>query len=260
MTRFGARCAYFLDIDGTLVDIAETPSTVKLNPALPRLIEALYRRSDGAVALITGRSIANADLLFPARCLPIAGQHGHERRSADGHLSQHPMSRHALDGARQAFADVVSQHPKLLLEDKGLSLALHYRRAPELATLAQRVVRGMQTRLGDKFCIHQGKHVVELTPAGRNKGVAIRAFMMEAPFRGRQPVFIGDDVTDEHGFAVVNRLGGHAIKVGPGSSVAGWRFENVRAVLKWLEHGKPEPLRNRRVTITTSAPPGRVRA
>jgi trehalose 6-phosphate phosphatase len=235
--------AYFLDIDGTLVDLADTPGAVKLDPALPGLVEALYQSSGGAVALITGRSIADADRLFPRRRLPIAGQHGHERRAANGVETRHQVSPRVLDAARHALGGVVQRHPRLLLEDKGLSLAFHYRRAPHLASLAHRVMRAVQTSLGDQYCVHRGKRVVELAPAGKDKGLAIRAFMREAPFRGKPPVFIGDDVTDEHGFAMVNQLGGDSIKVGPGPTVAGWRFPSVSAVLAWLEHGTPGPRR-----------------
>ena len=237
--------AYFLDIDGTLVDLADTPCAVELDPALPDLVEALYQSSGGALALITGRSIADADRLFQQRRLPIAGQHGHERRSADGTVTQHRVSPRALDGARHAARAVVARHPQLLLEDKRLSLALHYRRAPHLAALAHRTMHKAQGLLGDQYSVHRGKRVVELTPAGRDKGLAIRAFMREAPFRGKPPVFIGDDVTDEHGFAMVNRLGGDSIKVGPGPTVAGWRLPSVSAVLAWLEHGTPSPRRSK---------------
>jgi len=237
--------AYFLDIDGTLVDLADTPRAVKLHPALPELVDALYESSGGAVALITGRSIADADRLFPTRRLPIAGQHGHERRSADGVITRHRVSPRALDAGRRLLRTVVERHPELLLEDKGLTLALHYRRAPHLASLAHRVVHRVQTSLGDQYCVHRGKRVVELAPAGRDKGLAIRAFMRESPFRGNVPVFIGDDVTDEHGFAMVNSLGGDSIKVGPGPTSAGWRFPSVSAVLSWLEHGTPSPTRCR---------------
>ena len=107
----------------------------------------------------------------------------------------------------------------LLVEDKGLSLALHYRRAPQLASYAHRVMRKLRMSLGDQYCLQQGKQVVELAPAGRDKGAAIASFMREAPFLGRSPLFIGDDVTDEYGFAMVNQLGGYSVKVGigPGS-------------------------------------------
>jgi trehalose 6-phosphate phosphatase len=248
MTLAVTGLAYFLDIDGTLVDLADTPRTVKLHPALPDLVEALYESSEGAIALITGRSIADADRLFPGRRLPIAGQHGHERRSANGVITRHRVSPRALDPSRHLLRTVVERHPELLLEDKGLTLALHYRRAPHLAGLAHRVMHKVQKPLGDQYCVHRGKRVVELAPAGRDKGLAIRAFMRQAPFRGRPPVFIGDDVTDEHGFAMVNSLGGDSIKVGPGPTSAGWRLPSVTAVLAWLEHGTPEPARCRRLS------------
>ena len=246
--------AYFLDIDGTLVDFADAPSAVKLHPALPSLVEALYEKSGGAIALITGRSIADADQLFPNRRLPIAGQHGHERRSASGLLTQHSLSSRALNPARIALSTVIESHPKLLLEDKGLSLALHYRRAPQLGNVAHRLMRSVAASLGNGYCVHRGKRVVELAPAGRDKGLAIGAFMRETPFRGKPPVFIGDDVTDEHGFAVVNSLGGDSIKVGAGRTAAGWRFPSVSAVLTWLEHGTPGPTRCRRVSVTLVTP------
>lgn len=241
--------AYFLDIDGTLVDLADAPGAVTLHPALPGLVEALYQSSGGALALITGRSIADADRLFPRRRLPIAGQHGHERRSANGLVTRHQASSSALDAARHALGAVVVRHPQLLLEDKGLCLALHYRRAPHLASVAHQVMRSVNASLGNRYCVHGGKRVVELAPAGRDKGLAIRAFMREAPFRAKPPVFIGDDVTDEHGFAMVNRLGGDSIKVGPGPTAAGWRFPSVSAVLAWLEHGTPGPARCRRPSV-----------
>ena len=237
--------AYFLDIDGTLVDLADTPSAITLHPALRELVEALYQSSGGATALITGRSIADADRLFPKRRLPIAGQHGHERRSASGIITQHRVSPRALDTGRHFLGAVVERHPELLLEDKGLTLALHYRRAPHLAGLADRVVHRVQRSLGDEYCVHRGKRVVELAPAGRDKGLAIAAFMREVPFSGKPPVFIGDDVTDEHGFAMVNSLGRDSIKVGPGPTSAMWRFPSVAAVLGWLEHGVPSPTRCR---------------
>jgi trehalose 6-phosphate phosphatase len=235
--------AYFLDIDGTLVDFADSPGAVTIAPTLPALVDALYESSGGAVALITGRSIADANRLFPGRRVPIAGQHGHERRSARGVVTRHHVSPKTLDPARRMLGAIVARHPEMLLEDKRLTLALHYRRAPHLAGLAHRTMRAAHRSLGDHYCVHGGKCVVELAPAGRDKGLAIKAFMREAPFRGKPPVFIGDDVTDEHGFAMVNRLGGDSIKVGPGPTVARWRLPSVAAVLAWLEYGKPRPKR-----------------
>lgn len=236
-------CAYFLDIDGTLVDFADIPPGVRLDPALPGLVETLHRSSGGALALITGRTLADVDRLFPARRLAAAGLHGLERRTAGGRLSRHPGRSRRLDDARRVLAGVVARHPRLWLEDKGLSLALHYRRAPRLAGFAHRVMRSLRATLGDRYGIQRGKRIVELVPAGSDKGAAIGAFMREAPFRGRTPLFIGDDVTDEFGFAMVNRLGGYAVKVGPGRTAAGWRLPHVAAVRAWLERGTPVPRR-----------------
>ncbi|MGH7673912.1 MAG: trehalose-phosphatase [Gemmatimonadales bacterium] len=229
--------AFFFDIDGTLVDVADSPAGVRLEPGLRRVIEALYGSSGGAVALISGRSIADTDRLFPGLNLPAAGQHGVERRDAAGRISRHAFPAVPLDRARRQIAAAVAGRPGLLLEDKGLSLALHYRRAPRLAGYAHRLVRSLVAGLGVEYCVQTGKRVVEMKPAGRDKGVAVLEFMQEQPFRGRTPVFVGDDVTDEYGFATVNQLHGHSVKVGRGATVARWRLPDVAAVRAWLERG-----------------------
>lgn len=238
--RPGPRCAYFFDIDGTLVDLAGSPSAVRVGAGLPPLIEALVRETGGAVALISGRSLADIDRLFPGQ-LPAAGQHGVERRTATGVVHRHQLPTAPLNRVRRRLASFVAAHPPLLLEDKGESLALHYRGAPRLADAAHRVMRAMRATAGRQYVLQPGKRVIELKPAGRNKGAAIREFMREAPFLGRTPVFIGDDATDEAGFAVVNRLRGCAIKVGAGRTAARWRLPHTRAVASWLRNGRPAP-------------------
>ena len=229
--------AYFFDIDGTLADLADSPAGTRVDPEFQRLIHELHRSTGGAVALISGRSITDIDRLFPGAHLPAAGQHGMERRDAAGRLSRHAFPSQELDAARRRLADAVARHPGLLLEDKGLSLALHYRRAPRLAGYVHRLVHSLMRPLGTRYCFLPGKRIVEMKPAGKDKGVAVEEFMQEAPFRGRTPVFVGDDVTDEFGFATVNRLRGHSIKVGPGRTVARWRLGDVGAVRAWLEEG-----------------------
>jgi trehalose 6-phosphate phosphatase len=231
----GGHRAYFFDIDGTLVDIARTPDGVQLDRELRHLIERLHHSAGGAVALISGRTIANIDRLFPGEHLPAAGQHGVERRDATGHVSRHAFPSSQLPWARRRLAEAVAAHPGLLLEDKGLSLALHYRLAPQLAGYSHRLVRSVQARLGSAFCVQAGKRIIEVKPAGKDKGVAVMEFMQEDPFAGRMPVFVGDDATDEYGFAMVNRLRGQSIKVGPGQTVARWRLPDVGAVHQWLE-------------------------
>jgi trehalose 6-phosphate phosphatase len=152
-------------------------------------------------------------------------------------MTRHPVPKGRLERARRRIAALLNGTHGLLLEDKGMALALHYRRAPRLAAHAHRLARSLLPVLGTKrFCIQRGKYVVELRPSGKDKGVGVREFMKEAPFRGRTAVFVGDDATDEFGFATVNRLGagGVTIKVGPGPTVARWRLPNVRAVQEWL--------------------------
>jgi trehalose 6-phosphate phosphatase len=229
--------AYFFDIDGTLVDIADSPTGVRLDGDLGLLIAGLYHDAGGAVALISGRAIADIDALFPGHRLPTAGQHGLERRDAAGRISRHAFPSVQLERAHDRLADAAARHPKLLLEHKGLSLALHYRRAPHLAGYAHRLMHTIQARMGTQYCLQTGKRVVEMKPAGKDKGAAVLEFMQEPPFRGRTPVFVGDDVTDEYGFSAVNRLHGYSIKVGPGRTAAHWRVPDVAAVRAWLATG-----------------------
>jgi trehalose 6-phosphate phosphatase len=242
----GADWAYFFDIDGTLVDIAESPAGAIVDRSLANLIKGLHRSAGGALSLISGRTIADIDRLFPGVCLPLAGQHGVDRRDGSGRIVRETAAPAQLDLLRERIAQAVAPHSGLLLEDKGLSLALHYRRVPRLGSFVHRLLRSLQAEMGVEYCLQPGKRVVEVKPCGSNKGAAIEEFMGEPPFKGRVPVFIGDDVTDEQGFATVNRLGGHSVKVGPGRTVARWRLPNVAAVRQWLQqsvqtaNGEPE--------------------
>jgi trehalose 6-phosphate phosphatase len=133
--------------------------------------------------------------------------------------------------------DAVAKHPGLIAEYKGMSIALHYRHSPALASYAHRLMRKLKQRYVPDFMIQKGKRVVELKPAGTDKGVAIAEIMSEPPFAGRTPVFVGDDATDELGFKVVNRMGGHSIKIGSGRTNAKWRLKNVRSLREWLDAG-----------------------
>lgn len=227
--------AFFFDIDGTLADLAPTPAEIRLEHKLHQLIHALHRNSGGALALISGRSIADVDSIFGEPRLPVAGHHGLERRDAEGKISRHDATVEKLANARTRLSEAVARHSGLLLEDKGHSLALHYRAKPALASYAHRTMRGLHSKLGPEYAILTGKRIIEIKPSGKDKGDAVREFLEEEPFRGRTPVFVGDDVTDEYGFAVVNSLGGHSIKVGAGRTGARWRLRDVRAVRAWLE-------------------------
>lgn len=228
-------CAVFLDIDGTLIEIAPSPDKVRVEPSLATLLVSLRRRLGGALALITGRSITDADRLFPGMRMAIAGQHGCERRDAQGTLHLHAKETATLARLRALFTEFARSHDGLMLEDKGATLALHYRRAPELAAQVHRTMRETVESTGTKaYRLQPGKQLLEVRPDGRDKGAAIEDFMAELPFRGRRPVFIGDDLGDEHGFAVVERIGGWTIKVGDGESRARYGLADVNAVIAWL--------------------------
>jgi trehalose 6-phosphate phosphatase len=232
--------AYFLDLDGTLLEFVDHPAATGENGRLRTLLTELHRATGGAVAVVSGRSLAGVDRLIGrgGPRLAAAGQHGIERRDARGRVTHHPFAAGRLERVREQLAAAIAGKPGLVLEHKGASLALHYRRAPRLAGYAHRLVRGFATQLGPRFRIQPGKFVIEVKPAGRDKGAAVLEFLREPPFRGRTSVFIGDDVTDEYGFAAVNRLGGFTIKVGPGPTVARWRLRNVAAVWRWLASGR----------------------
>lgn len=225
--------AFFFDLDGTLIEFAETPAAVRVTEELRVSLEQLHDLVGGAVAVMTGRPIAEIDRMFPATRLAVAGQHGAERRTAAGVVTSHTPEQD-LGPARQLLSQAIFDKPGLLLEDKGLSLALHYRRAPDLAGFVHQTMEALLADLDGQYTLQQGKSVLELKPAGKDKGRAVLEFMGESPFAGRTPAFVGDDATDEHGFATVNELGGYSIKVGPGETRARWRLDNVKAVQQWL--------------------------
>jgi len=232
--ELGGRCAFFLDIDGTLLDIADHPRQVRVDDELVGLLEALGRAAQGALAIISGRPAADIDRLLANPRVCVAGQHGAERRDFSGTMHRHAVPLAALKEARRRFKAMAAKHPALVLEDKGVNLALHFRTAPGLRAEVLDAARTLAAELGGAFEVQLGKMVVELRPSGKDKGVAIAEFMDEAPFRGRTPVFVGDDLTDEFGFALVNRIGGHSVKVGEGESAARWRLPDSAAVRAWL--------------------------
>ena len=216
-------CALFLDFDGTLVDLAPQPDAVIVPAGMIGTLTALNQYLGGALALISGRPIEQIDgFLHPLR-LAIAGVHGTERRSADGDVTL--LSTHPLERVEEAAAALAARYPALRVENKRGSLALHYRQAPELE---QECLHAMQVAVENSpgLTLLRGKMVVEAKPGGASKGHAIEAFMQEPPFAGRCPVFVGDDFTDEVGFATVQRLQGLGVKVGEGPSVAFQRLES----------------------------------
>lgn len=228
--------ALFLDIDGTLLNYADTPQGVRVDGPLLNLLSDLSRRTAGALAFVSGRSIAGIDSLFRPLRLPAAGLHGFERRGVDGHLRRHGYPPAAkVAAARMSMRAVASLDPGLLLEDKGCLLALHYRRAPQLAAQVLEAMEQVASQAAPELVMQRGNFVLELRPGETSKGSAVDEFMQEAPFQGRYPVFIGDDLTDESGFESVNRAGGRSILVGDRTPTAAQtRLADAGAVRSWL--------------------------
>ncbi len=225
--------ALFLDFDGTLADLADQPENVRLDP--PDLDE-LARAFDilgGALAIVTGRDIETLDQFLTPHIFPVSGVHGFETRTHDGRIHRLAANGDALLRVEQALTQYVGQNDGLLLERKPASLALHYRQRPELGPGCERAVTDA---LHGETGLHvmQGKMVIEVKAHRGDKGQAISAFLETAPFRARKPVFIGDDVTDESAFAVVNARSGISIKVGPGKTAARYRLADPGAVHEWL--------------------------
>lgn len=215
--------------------LAETPEAVEVNDHLRDVLARLAPAFGGAVALISGRRIDDLDRMFAPLRLPAAGLHGLEHRDANGNLSLLGEIE-MLAPLRGPLREFAKLHEGILLEDKGRTLALHYRRAPGMETEARRLVAGLAGRHSDCLRVIDGKMVLEIKPKLSDKGAALRSFLDESPFRGRRPVFVGDDVTDEDAFIAVNQLGGHSIRVGNGSdSSACWQLPDVNSVIGWLE-------------------------
>lgn len=230
-----AEHALFLDVDGTLADIAETPNEAFVEVELIAAIPQLRARHGDALALVTGRSLTDVDRMFPGLRLPAAGQHGCERRDSAGTVHLHSPDPVVLRKLRDLFARFAERHAGLLFEDKGATFALHYRQSPHLAVQLQSIVRAaLEAPAAASYRMLEGKQLVEIRPDGRTKGTAILDFMLEPPFAGRMPVFVGDDRTDEDGFAAVTSLGGWSVKVGAGRTRARYRLENTIAVKRWL--------------------------
>jgi trehalose 6-phosphate phosphatase len=231
--------AVFLDADGTLLEIAPRPDEVAAAPGLVATLGDLFRSLDGAAAFVSGRRIADLDGIFKPLLFPAAGAHGLERRRADGTCVRFE-SAPFVNSIRRQLETALPDHPGLLLEDKGLTVAVHYRKAPELERdildLARTLVAGRERDIR----LLEGKMVIEFQPLLADKGRAIHAFMAEPPFRGRRPVFLGDDVTDEDAFKEVNRLGGATVLIGlPRRTVARWRLPDVTSVHQWLRSAVP---------------------
>ena len=228
--------AVLLDIDGTILDIAPTPGAVIVPASLRQALTRLSRETGGALALVSGRPLGDIDLLFAPLRLPAIGGHGAEIRPSphDGPETEHV---HQLDGGlRNRLAELAVGAPGVLVEDKGYSLAVHYRLAPEQEGRVKEAVAAIQADWPQEpIEVLPGKSVVEIKPAGFHKGAAIRELMRHKPFAGRRPVFVGDDTTDESAFAVMPEFNGVGFSVGrevPGTAHC---FAAPSDVRRWLE-------------------------
>lgn len=226
--------AFFLDVDGTLFDIAPTPNDVRMDRGLSTLLDRLYNACGGALAMVSGRSLSDLDRLLGGFHMPRAGQHGLERRDANGRLWLHSVPPEIKRRIATELIPVLQRHSGLMLEDKGFTLALHYRQAPALAPRAHQIMKRLAAEAGPGLRVQPGKRVVEITLADVDKGTAVSQYLNELPFSGRRPVFIGDDVNDEHAFAVINAVNGISIKVGRAATQARYRLPDVAAVRTWL--------------------------
>ncbi|MBV9549277.1 MAG: trehalose-phosphatase [Alphaproteobacteria bacterium] len=226
--------AFFLDIDGTLLDIAPTPDSITIPPSLTDDLLALRARCAGALALVSGRTLENIDGLFAPARFAAAGAHGAQVRPDPDAVIGH-MHRPIPFELRSLFTALVDQ-PGMFIEDKEVTLALHYRLAAEGALAPARVAAVEEAAARAGFSLLHGKKVLELKPAGTDKGAALRTFMTLLPFKGRRPLFAGDDVTDGYAFATLKDLDGIGIAVGRSFPGAAYEASNPSQLRGWLHN------------------------
>jgi trehalose 6-phosphate phosphatase len=232
-----SQSAILLDIDGTLLDLAPTPREVWVPPGLAKTLYRLHERTSGALALVSGRSLNDIDLIFAPEQFPAVGGHGAEMRvSADSES----VATHAppLDKElKRRLAAIAKLSPGILLEDKGYSLALHYRLAPHAEKAIYAAVSLIRADLPNApIEVLPGKCVCEIKHSGFTKATGVLELMTHAPFKGRHPLFIGDDVTDESVFAIMPDLGGLAFSVGRRAKGVAGHFDEPSDVRQWLAH------------------------
>ncbi len=228
-------CAILLDIDGTLLDLAPTPREVWVPPGLSKTLNRLIEKTSGALALVSGRSLNDIDLIFAPDQYPAVGGHGAEMRlSADAEavaIHAPPMDKEL----KRRLAAIAKLSPGILLEDKGYSLALHYRLAPHAEKAIYEAVSLIRADLPNApIEVLPGKCVCEIKHSGFTKATGVRELMTHEPFKGRRPIFIGDDVTDEAVFGIVPDFGGLAFSVGRHAMGVADYFDEPREVREWL--------------------------
>ena len=228
------RYALFLDFDGTLVEIAGRPADVRLCETTRLALAKLAVALDQALAVITGRDIAEIDHFLAPLHLPVAGVHGLNRRDVNGKLHAPVAAGNLSAHVQRHLAPLLEREDRLLVETKEGAIALHYRASPSLEA---ECIAAMEHAVADLDDVHlmRGKMVIEARKKGASKGSALADFLSEPPFIDRIPVFAGDDVTDEDAFAEVNARGGVSIKVGEGETLAHYRSASTEEFLSWLK-------------------------
>jgi trehalose 6-phosphate phosphatase len=229
------QCAVLLDIDGTLLDLAPTPREVWVPPGLATTLNRLLDRTAGALALVSGRSLNDIDLIFAPEQFPAVGGHGAEMRISGDSEAVATYAAPMDKELKRRLAAIAKLSPGILLEDKGYSLALHYRLAPHAEKAIYAAVSLIRADLPNApIEVMPGKCVCEIKHSGFNKASGVRELMRHEPFKGRRPIFIGDDVTDESVFAIMPELGGVAFSVGRRAQGVANHFDEPRDVREWL--------------------------
>jgi trehalose 6-phosphate phosphatase len=223
--------ALFLDLDGTLLEIAPTPESVVVPPNLPGLLASLHALLGGAVAIVTGRSIGVVDSLLAPFSASVAGEHGVALRYQDGTVEEMPKGLAVPDDWREVLQAAAGRWPGVLVEPKGHGVAVHYRLAPDRGDDVWRLVRALVPQDHSRFHLIPAREAVEIGPRAASKGRAVERLMARAPFQGRRPIFVGDDFTDEAGMEAARQFGGEGLRV---AEVFGGDPAAVRA---WLSRG-----------------------
>jgi trehalose 6-phosphate phosphatase len=230
-----ADSALFLDADGTLLAFADDPEGVAVADGLPGTLDAIHEALGGAMALVSGRAIESLDRIFRRPEWAAAGQHGLERRDGEGRVTTLPVDAGELARLREIVHDIASALPGVRVEDKSWSVALHCREHPEFEDELGRIAPAIALRFPG-FELQPGSYVYEFKPRGMDKGVAVADFLQHPPFQGRTPLYIGDDLTDEHAFALVNERGGTSVRVGARTpSQAMFTLSSPADVHAWLD-------------------------
>jgi trehalose 6-phosphate phosphatase len=237
------RTAIFFDIDGTLLDLAPTPLEVQVSDRLQHSLASLKARLGGAIAFVSGRPIAEIDRLFAPLKVSAVGGHGAEIRFEPEGGTRRSKLATIDDALRAEFTSIVQLAPGILIEDKGYSVAIHYRLSPDVGgEVMKHIVAICRSERCDALEILPGKFVIEVKPSGYNKGTGLVEMMSVAPFHSRKPIFIGDDVTDHAAFAVLPGFGGTGISVGGMQPGASFNFDGPQDVRQWIEALGQTPL------------------